>query len=302
MTNNEQSVTGTYSPQQVAADLFRIGENPHLPAWQYPVLQQAIGLLTSPVEQPAAAPIWRCFHCDEAFTDSESAALHFGTSERQSPACTIDVAEYRAMEQRMHAYNEEDTELHRAVYRQQAQHQTELQREEEKGYARGLADGMKEAASAAPAPADTQEAWDDARHSLAVAMCGFASRAGNCDLDAAISVIDAITEAGSPLSWLRMARASSVNETVADGFTYATKQATACASCGEHKHTPLRVDRMGGYVCLTCIDHELERSVALADNQRAAIEFALGVCAGHVAGERHVPALESLLFIAQEAR
>ncbi|AAQ54940.1 hypothetical protein Bcep22_gp05 [Burkholderia phage Bcep22] len=44
----------------------------------------------------------------------------------------------------------------------------------------------------------------------------------------------------------------------ADGFTYATKQATACAACGEHKHTPLRIDWMGGYVCLTCIDRELE--------------------------------------------
>ncbi|ARK91105.1 hypothetical protein [Burkholderia pseudomallei] len=43
----------------------------------------------------------------------------------------------------------------------------------------------------------------------------------------------------------------------ADGFTYATKQATACAACGEHKHTPLRIDWMGGYVCLTCIDREL---------------------------------------------
>ncbi|WP_241301086.1 hypothetical protein [Burkholderia cenocepacia] len=69
----------------------------------------------------------------------------------------------------------------------------------------------------APTPADERAAWDDTRHSLAVAMCGFASRAGNRDLDAAISVIDAITEAGSPLSWLRTARASSANETGAEG-------------------------------------------------------------------------------------
>ncbi|MGU2419442.1 AAA family ATPase [Burkholderia cenocepacia] len=69
----------------------------------------------------------------------------------------------------------------------------------------------------APTPADERAAWDDTRHSLAVAMCGFASRAGNRDLDAAISVIDAITEAGSPLSWLRTARAYSANETGAEG-------------------------------------------------------------------------------------
>lgn len=41
------------------------------------------------------------------------------------------------------------------------------------------------------------------------------------------------------------------------GYAYASKQATTCAGCGEHKHTPLRIDAMGGYVCLTCIDQKL---------------------------------------------
>lgn len=41
------------------------------------------------------------------------------------------------------------------------------------------------------------------------------------------------------------------------GYEYASKQATTCAGCGEHKHTPLRIDAMGGYVCLTCIDNKL---------------------------------------------
>lgn len=39
--------------------------------------------------------------------------------------------------------------------------------------------------------------------------------------------------------------------------TYASTQATNCAGCGKHKHTPLRIDAMGGYVCLTCIDNKL---------------------------------------------
>jgi hypothetical protein len=47
-----------------------------------------------------------------------------------------------------------------------------------------------------------------------------------------------------------------VQEPVA--HTYASTQATMCACCGEHKHTPLRIDKMGGYVCLTCIDKKLE--------------------------------------------
>jgi hypothetical protein len=39
--------------------------------------------------------------------------------------------------------------------------------------------------------------------------------------------------------------------------SYTSTQATTCACCGEHKHTPLRIDKMGGYVCLTCIDKKL---------------------------------------------
>jgi hypothetical protein len=34
---------------------------------------------------------------------------------------------------------------------------------------------------------------------------------------------------------------------------------TTCAVCGQLKDTPLRNDVMGGYVCLTCIDQELQK-------------------------------------------
>ena len=88
---------------------------------------------------------WRCFHCDEAFTDAESAALHFGKSEYQNPICSVDTAEYRAMEERVRRCNEEDSDLHREIHGLHAQHHIELQREEEKGYARGLRDQKAEA-------------------------------------------------------------------------------------------------------------------------------------------------------------
>lgn len=39
----------------------------------------------------------------------------------------------------------------------------------------------------------------------------------------------------------------------------AQEQATACACCLECKPTPPRIDRMGGYVCLTCINKELTK-------------------------------------------
>ncbi|WP_175682545.1 hypothetical protein [Burkholderia cenocepacia] len=176
------STTLELTPQQVAADLFRIGENPNLPAWHYPVLRRAIELLSNQVfaSRLAAAPIDPCPHCVPGAVCKTMTCGRLAAMQRPTPG------------------------------------------------------------------------------------------------------------AGS--------------RTAADGFTYASKQATLCAVCGAHKHTPLRIDRMGGYVCLTCIDHELERSMTLADGQRAAVEFALGMCAGHVAGERHVQALESLLSVAQEAR
>ncbi|WP_162241490.1 hypothetical protein [Methylobacterium sp. Leaf86] len=40
------------------------------------------------------------------------------------------------------------------------------------------------------------------------------------------------------------------------------EQTTRCAGCGERKHTPLRVDAMGGYVCMTCIDKRLHELLA----------------------------------------
>lgn len=101
-------------------------------------------LALPPENGPAAPQEWRCFHCGEAFTDARFAALHFGGSERQNPVCSIDAAEYRAMEQRMIRYNEEDSDLHRDIYGLQARHATELRREEERGYARGLTDAISQ--------------------------------------------------------------------------------------------------------------------------------------------------------------
>lgn len=90
---------------------------------------------------------WRCFHCGESFTDSQEAALHFGTREHHQPACTIDIAEYRRSESENQRYREEDSELHREMNALRAKHQVELRRAEETGYARGLKDGAAQALS-----------------------------------------------------------------------------------------------------------------------------------------------------------
>ena len=44
---------------------------------------------------------------------------------------------------------------------------------------------------------------------------------------------------------------------ISNPVTYISDQHTRCAVCGTDKHTPLRRDEMGGYVCLTCIDKRL---------------------------------------------
>ncbi|WP_176707263.1 hypothetical protein [Pseudomonas sp. AU12215] len=54
------------------------------------------------------------------------------------------------------------------------------------------------------------------------------------------------------------ARLTELEHKLKGQWTYASDQATHCAGCGKLKHTPLRVDWMGGYVCLTCIDEKLE--------------------------------------------
>lgn len=102
---------------------------------------------------------WTCFHCDEHFTDAVSASIHFGTHEIQRPACLIDAAEYRSMEERVRECANEDSELHRQLRHQANNHKLELQRAEESGYAKGLAD--------ASAPIDRDELPEFARTVIA---------------------------------------------------------------------------------------------------------------------------------------
>lgn len=42
-------------------------------------------------------------------------------------------------------------------------------------------------------------------------------------------------------------------------FAVGQQQGTVCAGCGVFKHTPVRRDSMGGYVCGGCLERELDR-------------------------------------------
>lgn len=96
--------------------------------------------------QPEAtepASVWRCFHCDETFTDAAAARAHFGDSERQQAICTIDATHFRWMEEQHRRNVDEDSEALRAIGRLTSEHETLRRRAEEEGYARGLRDAKK---------------------------------------------------------------------------------------------------------------------------------------------------------------
>lgn len=84
---------------------------------------------------------WRCYHCGEVCRTHEQAHAHFGATQDSEPACKIDAAAFRAMEETVRRYREEDSELHREIHRLNAAYAVKLRQEEEAGYARGLADG-----------------------------------------------------------------------------------------------------------------------------------------------------------------
>jgi hypothetical protein len=90
-------------------------------------------------DEPSARE-WRCFHCDEVFTDAAEARAHFGDTLYRDSACQIPVERFREIEQEITRYRLEDTDLHREMQRLTAEHAVALRREEEKGYARGLKD------------------------------------------------------------------------------------------------------------------------------------------------------------------
>ncbi len=83
---------------------------------------------------------WRCFHCGDVFNDLELAALHFGESQKQQPICQLDVAYLRGLEEALEQYQNEDTLLHREIYKMRSERQTALRRAEEAGYSKGLKD------------------------------------------------------------------------------------------------------------------------------------------------------------------
>lgn len=89
---------------------------------------------------------WRCFHCDEVFTSSRCAMIHFGADCSKTAACQLKsfegnlVTYIRDLERQLDRYRADDSDVMRALYTQQADHQQALIRAEEDGYNKGVRD------------------------------------------------------------------------------------------------------------------------------------------------------------------
>ena len=86
---------------------------------------------------------WRCFHCDQTFTDRDEAALHFGDSPFEETACGVDASELRTLQRELALYHEEDTVRDREIRRLHSEIARRERRAEEDGYAKGLEDARK---------------------------------------------------------------------------------------------------------------------------------------------------------------
>ena len=148
-------------------DLATSGDLPHPlcanPKAAIPIIHE----VDAPRDTGGAGTVaWRCYHCDEVFTDDRCARLHFGRDETCAPACQIKAgaergliyalreAEYAAADAQL-ALATESTEAAKAYYAQASRHAAALRSAEEAGYERGLADGR---ALANPAPQPSGDA------------------------------------------------------------------------------------------------------------------------------------------------
>jgi hypothetical protein len=76
-------------------------------AFDHPTIAniEAVAAVATKADPPVPAALdalpWRCFHCDEVFTDAAEAKEHFGADEWKVPACRLavdDVQRLRALE------------------------------------------------------------------------------------------------------------------------------------------------------------------------------------------------------------
>lgn len=92
---------------------------------------------------------WRCFHCDEVFTNPRHAAEHFGYEEGFTPACKLSISEghlityIRKLEAEINRHRREDSDVLRAMHAREAEQFEAVRRAEERGYDRGVQEAKR---------------------------------------------------------------------------------------------------------------------------------------------------------------
>lgn len=95
-----------------------------------------------------ARPVWRCFHCDEVFTDVKAARLHFGEDQDYEPGCIARVPDeervllekIRELECELALFYDEDGPKDRQMQIMASEHRSALVGAEEAGYDKGVRD------------------------------------------------------------------------------------------------------------------------------------------------------------------
>lgn len=93
---------------------------------------------------------WRCFHCNETFTNPKHAATHFGTDEAATPACKLTqsethlIAYIRQLERDLTQYRHEDSHILRAIQAKEFEQQQALTQAEEHGYNKGVQEAKQQ--------------------------------------------------------------------------------------------------------------------------------------------------------------
>ena len=97
---------------------------------------------------------WRCFHCDEVFTDEETARNHFGDHEGQTPACKLNTFDRGLLEalrrqerdniEAWDRISSETVEAVSAMHGMHARFERNLRLVDEAAYVRGMRDALKD--------------------------------------------------------------------------------------------------------------------------------------------------------------
>lgn len=130
--------------RQFAEDLEAEVNRLQIEGGALPDNEMARGVLRDHALLNLAPKAWRCFHCDDVFTDRAAALEHFGSDQGETPACKLNerdgglVAIVREQAAEIRRMANEDTPTHREFFMLGTQAAADVRAAEDAGYAKAL--------------------------------------------------------------------------------------------------------------------------------------------------------------------